>query len=133
MKDKQPTILFVDDEPNVLKAIKRLFNNEPWRLLFANGGGEALTLLAQEPVDMVVSDVRMPNMDGIERLTQVRQQDPSIVRILLTGYSTIDSVTRAHNDGISQQTISKPWNSKDLLAILRSALRQSAQQRQKSK
>ncbi|MDP2197129.1 MAG: response regulator, partial [Sulfurimicrobium sp.] len=82
-----PTLLFVDDEPNILSALRRLFRPHGYKIHTAEGGAQGLELLEREPVDLVISDMRMPNMDGAQFLEQVRHKWPDIVRILLTGYA----------------------------------------------
>src|SRR3990167_10420533 len=88
--DAEPTpetILCVDDEPNILSALRRLFRSAGFQVRTAVGGAAGLELLESETVDLVISDMRMPEMDGAEVLQQVRQRWPDTVRLLLTGYS----------------------------------------------
>ena len=80
------TVLFVDDEPSVLSALRRLFRPQGYKVLMAEGGKAGLAVLAQETVDLVISDMRMPEMDGVQFLEQVRQRWPHAVRVMLTGY-----------------------------------------------
>ena len=80
------TALFVDDEVHVLNSVKRLLRNEDYRLLTATGGREGLTLLEQQPVQVVISDHRMPGMTGIEFLQAVKELYPDTVRVVLSGY-----------------------------------------------
>lgn len=101
-------ILFVDDEPNILQGLRRMLHSmrHEWDMTFANGGHEALQLLAQAPCDVVVSDMRMPGMDGVQLLTQVMERYPCIVRIVLSGYA--DREMNLGVVGTAHQCLSKP-------------------------
>ncbi len=120
--ERPPTLLFVDDEPNILSALRRLFHGKGYRLLLAEGGEKGLELLEREPVDLVVSDMRMPGMDGARFLEQVRARWPGIVRILLTGYADISSTIAAINRGEIYRYVAKPWDDNDIVLIVRDAL-----------
>ena len=89
------TVLCVDDEPSILSALKRVLRSEDCKVLQAGSGTEALALLEQHPVDVVVSDMRMPGMDGAELLAQVRARWPTTSRILLTGYADMKATVGA--------------------------------------
>ena len=125
---RKKTILFVDDEPNVLSSVRRLLRREGWNLLTAGSGREGLEVLAANPVDLVVSDMRMPEMDGAAFLRQVKECYPAVIRIVLTGYSERQAVTRAFAEADLHEMISKPWDDDELREILRDALQQSASQ-----
>ncbi|OGP69740.1 MAG: hypothetical protein A2Y80_03490 [Deltaproteobacteria bacterium RBG_13_58_19] len=107
-------ILFVDDEPNVLEGLKRMLRGkrDEWDLAFAGTGPEALEILEREPFDVVVSDMRMPGMDGAQLLTEVQRRHPLIVRIVLSGQSDqamiLQSVRPAH------QYLTKPCDAETL-------------------
>lgn len=90
-------ILFVDDEPKILEGLQRTLRTQrhEWEVAFASGGDAALTMLAAAPFDVVVSDMRMPGMDGAALLETVRQQYPSILRIILSGYTEMEASLRA--------------------------------------
>jgi putative nucleotidyltransferase with HDIG domain len=90
-------ILFVDDEPKILEGLQRTLRAQrhEWEVAFASGGEAALTMLAAAPFDVVVSDMRMPGMDGAALLETVRQQYPSILRIILSGYTEMEASLRA--------------------------------------
>ena len=124
------TILFVDDEPSVLSSVRRLLRREGWKLVTATGGQEGLEQLEAQPVDLVVSDMRMPGMDGAAFLKEVKARYPNAVRIILSGYSERDAVTRAFADADIHDMISKPWDDDQLKAIIRNALHQSDTQDQ---
>lgn len=117
-------LLFVDDEPNILKALKRLFRGSEYVVHLVDGGAEALQVLAQTPIDLVVSDMRMPQMDGAEFLTRVAQQWPDTVRILLTGYADLESTVAAVNKGKIYCYCSKPWEDNELKMLVNNALEQ---------
>lgn len=113
------TVLAVDDEPNILAALRRLFRATGWRILTAGHAEEALALLATEPVDAVLSDMRMPGMDGVQLLERVSQGWPRTARLLLTGQSDLSSTIAAINRGRLHRYITKPWNDDELLLTLR--------------
>lgn len=117
-----PTLLCVDDEPNILAALRRLFRARGYRVLTADSGAEGLQVLAQQPVDLVISDMRMPEMDGARFLTQVRERWPDIIRLLLTGYSDVHSILEAINCGEIYRYITKPWDDNDIVLVVRHAL-----------
>jgi response regulator RpfG family c-di-GMP phosphodiesterase len=116
------TLLFIDDEANILSALKRLFQPLGYTILTAKSGPEALALLEKEAVDLVISDMRMPQMTGAELLEHMRGKWPDVVRILLTGYSDMSSTIAAINRGEIYRYISKPWDDNDIVLIVRDAL-----------
>ncbi|MGC5699090.1 response regulator [Pseudomonas sp. NFXW11] len=119
---QRPSLLLVDDEASILSSLRRLLRSEPYEVLLAESGARALEILAERPVDLVLSDARMPGMDGAALLARVRQLYPATRRILLTGYADLDTIVKAVNDGQIHQYLSKPWNDEELLLILRQAL-----------
>src|SRR3990167_3077677 len=129
-----PQLLLLDDEPNILAALRRTLRRDGWRVHATTSPQEALDILAAHPVGVVVSDQRMPQMPGTEFLRQVRQQYPETVRILLSGYSEIGAVTAAINEGAVWKYLSKPWDDEALRDQVRlafdehRALRQVRQQ-----
>jgi len=116
------TLLLVDDEDNILSSLRRVLRNEPYRLLTAGSGEAALDLLEQQPVDLVISDARMPGMDGATLLAVVQQRWPQCLRMLLTGYADITTTIKAINEGQIYRYISKPWDDDELRLIIRQAL-----------
>lgn len=116
------SVLIVDDEPNVLRALRRVLRSETYQVLTASSGEEALEILAEEPANVVVSDNKMPGMEGAELLSRIQASYPDCIRILLTGQHDLDAVTRAINDGHIYHYIAKPWNDDDLRFILRQAV-----------
>jgi response regulator RpfG family c-di-GMP phosphodiesterase len=121
--DDRPTILIVDDEPGVLNALKRTLHQEPYRVLTTTDPMEAFHLLATQPVQMVISDQRMPEMTGTELLLQVKLLYPDVVRVILTGYTDEEAIMAAINDGQVYKFLFKPWNSEALKLELYHALK----------
>lgn len=117
-------LLFVDDEPNVLKALRRLFHSENYVIHLAGGGAEGLDILRQHEVDLIISDMRMPEMSGAEFLAHTVEQWPGTVRILLTGYADMQSTIDAVNKGRIFSYCNKPWNDEELKLLVRNALEQ---------
>jgi len=128
---RQVSILCVDDEPSVLGALRRLFQARGYRVLIAQGGVAGLETLQAEYVDLVISDMRMPEMDGAQFLEQVRSRWPETVRLLLTGYSDIRSTVDAINHGEVYRYVTKPWDDEDIALIVRQALERQALEREK--
>jgi response regulator RpfG family c-di-GMP phosphodiesterase len=116
------TLLFVDDEPSILSSLRRLFRPHGYKIFTAEGGALGLEVLEKEHVDLVVSDMRMPEMDGAHFLEQVRGRWPQVVRLLLTGYADIGSTVAAINCGEIYRYISKPWDDNDIVLTVREAL-----------
>src|SRR5512134_3702575 len=114
-------VLFVDDEVNILKAVKRLLRNEPWEVQCASRPQEALELLDTQAVQVVVSDQRMPEMSGVDLLAVVRERHPDLVRMMLTGYTEMNVAVEAINRGEIYRLITKPWNDEELKATIRQA------------
>jgi two-component system NtrC family sensor kinase len=115
-------VLLVDDEPNVLRALKRVLRRIPWDLQTANSGEEALQLMAESPVDVVVCDYRMPGMTGVDFLRQVRDRWPDTQRLMLSGQADQSAILEAVNRSEIFRFIPKPWEEADLLATIHSAL-----------
>ncbi len=114
-------VLFVDDEVNILRAVQRLMRNEPCEVLTTSRGSEALELLDSNPVQVVVTDQRMPEMSGVDLLSSVRERQPDVVRMMLTGYTEMNVAVEAINRGEIYRLITKPWNDEELKATLRQA------------
>jgi two-component system NtrC family sensor kinase len=116
-------ILCVDDEVNVLKALARNFLDNDYEIITAASGQEGLKVLAgTAPVQIVVSDYRMPDMNGVDFLREVRKRWPDTVRIVLSGYADITAVISAINEGGIYHFISKPWNDDDLKVTIANAV-----------
>lgn len=122
---REPTlarILCVDDEPGVLSALQRLLKRESYQTLVASTGLEALRCLEREQVDLLISDLHMPAMDGIDLLSEARQRWPGIPRILMTGHSDPAATVAAVNEGGIYRYVAKPWDEHDLLQTVHNGL-----------
>jgi diguanylate cyclase (GGDEF)-like protein/PAS domain S-box-containing protein len=117
------TLLLVDDEPSILSSLSRLLRREGYQLLTANSPAEAFELLAKHKIQVVLSDQRMPEMTGTEFLSRVRKMYPNTIRIVLTGYTDLESVTDAINRGAIYKFLTKPWNDDQLREQIRDAFR----------
>lgn len=120
---RERTLLLVDDEPNILAALKRQMRGAGCRILTAPGGQEGLALLEREPVDVIVSDQRMPGMTGVEFLRAVKLSHPDTVRMVLSGFTELQSVTDAVNEGAIYKFLTKPWDDTQLRAHIEEAFR----------
>lgn len=118
----KPTVLLVDDEESILNSLRRLLRGQPYNVLLATSGAQALEILAQQPIDLVMSDARMPNMDGATLLAYVHLHYPHTTRIMLTGYADPSAIIKAINEGQIHRYISKPWHDEELLLTLRQSL-----------
>ncbi|MDD4928828.1 MAG: response regulator [Gallionella sp.] len=118
-----PFLLLVDDEENVLNSLVRVFRREGYRILRAGSAQEALGMLAANEVGVIVSDQRMPEMNGVEFLRQAKGQYPDSMRIVLSGYTDLQSVTDAINEGAVYKFITKPWEDEPLRNLVREAFR----------
>ena len=122
----QHSILLVDDESSIIKSLERIFRKENYKILTASGGKEGLELLntLEEPVSLIISDQRMPEMSGAQFLEKARKIFPDAGRYLLTGYSDMDAVIDAVNKGKIHRYLTKPWNDDELLVLIQQSLEQ---------
>lgn len=118
----KPAVLLVDDEESILNSLRRLLRSQPYDVVLATGGAQALEIMATRPIDLVMSDARMPGMDGATLLAEVHRLYPGTRRILLTGYADLSTIVKAINDGQIHRYISKPWNDEELQLILQQTL-----------
>lgn len=118
-------ILCVDDEEQVLNSLERMLRLKNYEVFTAPGGPQGLEILKKERVDVVIADQRMPEMNGSEFLRIVREKYPHTVRIMLSGYSDFESLTRAINEGEIFRFMSKPWDMEELFEIIDLALQQN--------
>ncbi len=120
----QYTVVMVDDEQNILQSLKRCFRREQYTVVCAGSGAEGLTLVAATPnIAVIVSDQRMPEMNGSEFLTRSRELAPDAIRMLLTGYSDMETTVAAMNEGGATHYIGKPWEDSSLLQTVRDGVR----------
>ena len=122
----RPTVLLVDDEDSILSSLKRLLRREAYQVLTANGGQAGLDELARSRVDVIVSDQRMPGMSGVEFLRRAKELYPHTVRMVLSGYADLQSITDAINEGAIYKFLSKPWDDDMLKAEIEEAFRRKA-------
>ncbi|MDO8991304.1 MAG: response regulator [Sideroxyarcus sp.] len=115
------TLLLVDDEENITSALVRLLRRDGYNILRANSGEAGLALLEQNEVGVIISDQRMPGMTGVEFLSKVRERYPDTVRIVLSGYTELNSVTDAINRGAVYKFLTKPWEDELLRANVEEA------------
>lgn len=113
MSEKKITILYVDDEENNLYSFKATFRMK-YKVLIALSGDEALEIMKSQPVHIIITDQRMPNMTGVEFLEKVIEIFPDPIRILLTGYADMGAVVDAVNKGKIFHYLAKPWNEEEL-------------------
>lgn len=109
LKKRSRTLLLVDDEPNMLFALKRLLRRNDCEILLANSAEEGLDMMARHHVDVILSDERMPGMNGVQFLRTAKERHPDTVRIVLSGYTELESVTNAINEGAVYRFLTKPW------------------------
>ena len=122
--DRERTVLLVDDEPHILAAMQRILHREGYRIHSAAGAAEGLEVLAAHPVDVIVTDQRMPGMSGVEFLRRAKVLHPETMRIVLSGYTDLQTVTEAINEGAVYKFITKPWEDEQLRGSIAEAFRQ---------
>ena len=127
--ETQLTLLLVDDEPSILSALKRLLRREGYHILCAESAAQGLELLATHLVQVIISDQRMPGMTGTEFLGKVKDLYPDTVRLVLSGYSELNTLTEAINKGAIYRYLSKPWDDEKLKQEVTQAFRYYREQR----
>ena len=120
---QKESVLFIDDEAHILSSLRRLVRPLKLETFFATSGAEGLKILEENNIDLIVSDMRMPEMDGAEFLTKARQMQPETVRVLLTGYADMSSTIDALNHGGIYRYISKPWDDDELKSVISDGLK----------
>ena len=111
-------VLFVDDEPSILRSVERTFHDADLRILTADSGEQALEILKREEIAVVVSDNRMPGMSGIDLLIKVRTISPDTVRIMMTAFADLQTAIAAINTSEVFRFVTKPWDNDDLIAVV---------------
>lgn len=119
---KKHSVLFVDDEGATLSAIKRTVQHEPYRPLFAESGSQAMNIMRDNTVQLVVTDLLMPGMDGFRLLEWIQEKYPDIVRIIVSGVSDTDSLLEAINRKSVYRYVVKPWDSENFKTVVRQSL-----------
>lgn len=112
------SILFVDDEKPILKAIRRMFLDSNYVVFFAESGLDALNILSKNTIDLIVSDLKMPEMGGYELLSKVMALYPSTIRVILSGSAEEDLIFRAIKNNLARSYFLKPWEDKNLKAAI---------------
>ena len=125
---RAPAILLVDDEPDILDSLQLLLGRSSLapRVLTASSGAEGLQVLGREPVDLVVSDFKMPGMDGIQFLVAARELRPGVHRVLFTAYADAELARRAQAEAGLTAFLSKTMDPRELLRTLESLLAEAA-------
>jgi diguanylate cyclase (GGDEF)-like protein/PAS domain S-box-containing protein len=118
------TLLLVDDEAGILNSLKRLLRREGYRILTTTDPTEGLELLATNDVQVIISDQRMPQMSGTEFLSRVKELHPDTIRMVLSGYTDLQSITDAINRGAIWRFLTKPWEDEALRTLVREAFRE---------
>lgn len=121
---RQRTLLVVDDEPNIISALKRLLRRDGYHIVTAHSGAEALQRLTEHDVDVIVSDQRMPGMTGVELLRRAKDLYPHTVRMVLSGYTELQSIIDAVNEGAIYRFLTKPWDDERLRGHVAEAFHQ---------
>lgn len=118
---KPRTLLLVDDEPNIIHALNRTLRRDGYCIFTANSAEEGLNLLADSNASVIISDQRMPQMTGVEFFRRVKELYPNTLRIILSGYTELESVTSAINEGAIYKFLTKPWDDELLRKNVREA------------
>ncbi|GGX82273.1 hypothetical protein GCM10007160_07060 [Litchfieldella qijiaojingensis] len=125
------TLLLLDDEENILRALSRVLRREGYRILTASRAHDAFELLAKHEVQVILSDQRMPEMNGTAFFSRVKDLYPDTIRIVLSGYTDLQSVTEAINEGAIYKFLTKPWNDEQLRLDIKQAFQHYAMARDK--
>ncbi len=115
-------ILIVDDEEQILKSLQRALMDENYEIVTTTSGEEALDLVRRRPFKVIISDERMPNMFGSELLAKISLRQPEVVKMLLTGYASVEAAIRAVNHGEIYRFLVKPWDDFELKMALRAGI-----------
>ena len=127
------TVLLVDDDAHILYGLSRALRQQPYQLYTARSGEEAIRMVKLHDIDVIVVDENMPGMSGCDVLAWIAKNCPQVVRIVLTGYASIETAMRAINEGLVFQFFTKPCNDAHLAIAIRKALEHKAQAEQHSR
>jgi two-component system probable response regulator PhcQ len=122
MSDGPHTVLLVDDEAEIIESLRRTLRAESYRVIGTTSPFEALELCERENVDLIVADIDMPGLNGLELVARIRRTHPNVVRILLTGDASLESALHAINEGEVHRYLTKPWKTRELRDTLKNAL-----------
>lgn len=117
--DGQRNLLCIDDEIGILKSLKRLLRNEPFSVVTAENGSEALALLSANEIQVVLVDQHMPDIDGLSLIKKIKAKRPSVVAVVLSGLVDLEHILAAINRGEVERFLAKPWNDEELKTVLR--------------
>lgn len=120
--ERRRTVLIVDDEKLILNALQRLLRREPYDVIFVENSRQAYEQLNARSIDMIISDYRMPGVNGVELLASVREKYPRVLRVLLTGSLGHDDFARARQSGDVEAFLQKPWGNAALLEEMKRLL-----------
>ena len=120
----KPVVLLVDDDPSLTDALKRRLRKEPYLILEAHSGEEALRILSEREVTVVVSDENMPGMNGTELMARIRLEYPHVMRIILTGNASLEAALKAINEGQIYRFLVKPVRKVEIMVAIRLAIEQ---------
>ncbi len=118
----EPTVVFVDNDTETLTLVSRLLHNQPFNCVLFESGPATLEYLRDHSVHAVVSDLRMPEMDGLELLKRVQQQQPETIRVVLSGFGDHEVLFEAINSGLVYRYIPKPWDAVELISVVKQSL-----------
>jgi len=118
------TLLLVDDEENILRTLERVLRHDDYVILTARNAREGLAILEKDKTDLIISDQKMPGMDGLEFLEKTIESCPDVIRIILSGHAELQDALRAINNGCVYKFILKPFNNEDLKITVKRALEQ---------
>ncbi|SHI27742.1 LytTR family transcriptional regulator DNA-binding domain-containing protein [Desulfosporosinus lacus] len=127
----EANILLIDDEASVIRALRRVFQQEAYNLLSAENPEDALTLIQKNEIDLIICDHQMPGMSGIELLTHAKRISPDTIRILITGSNDINVAISAINEGSIYYYIAKPWENEEVKTVVKKALTWKQEQKEK--
>jgi len=126
MFNKDNKVLFVDDQEEVLLLLEKTLKDENYTKIFANSAAEALDILKNDQIDVIVTDMVMPQMNGLQLLKIIKEEYPYVVRVVLSGFSQVPSILSAINSGDIYRFLTKPWRvNEESKQIIRDALEYS--------
>ncbi len=118
------SLLLVDDEPEIVESLRRALRDDGYELMTTTSPVEAVAILEKRAVDVLISDLRMPEMSGLELVSHVKRHHPHVVRVLLTGHATLGSALQAINEGAVGRYLTKPWDNDELRRDIKDVVQQ---------